>query len=167
MNERTANLLGAVAQLAVDRQLASIEEVSGLNATSAAALITINNAPEQRIDFLYKTLGRSQSATTRLVAKLEGQALVQRTDADDARAVSLILTKHGERTVAKILRARRQALTACLGYLNDAEQTDLDSLLAKMLACAVIDEQHAYQICRLCNEDECDTCPIEEALGEV
>ncbi len=92
MNERTANLLGAVSQLAVDRQVESIAKASGLNATSAAALVTIANAPEQRIDFLHKTLGRSQSATTRLATKLEAQGFIARTDAKDARAVALVLT---------------------------------------------------------------------------
>ncbi len=167
MNERTANLLGAVAQLAVDRQLAAIEEVSGLNATSAAALVTMANAPEQRIDFLHKTLSRSQPATTRLVAKLEAQGLVQRVGADDGRAVSLVLSKRGEQAVNAILASRHDALATCLDYLTGKEQAELDSLLAKVLAAAVIDEQHAYQICRLCSDEECDVCPIEAALEQA
>ena len=164
MNDRTANLLGALAQLAVDRQLASIEAASGINGTSAAALVTLANAPGEGIDFLYKTLGRSQSATTRLVAKLEAGSLLERVAGDDGRASPLVLTRQGELAVAEILDARHQALASCLSYLTADEQSDFDILLAKILASTVIDEQHAYQICRLCDGDECDICPVEEAL---
>ncbi len=164
MKQRTANLLGAVSQFAIDRQLAAIEGVSGLTASSAAALVTISNAPEQRIDFLHRTLGRSQSATTRLVAKLEAQGLVIRAEADDARAVALVLSAEGESLVRKLLASRHDALASFLDFLSAAEQIELDGLLAKMLACAVVDEQHAYQICRLCSADDCDACPMDDAL---
>lgn len=167
MNERTVNLLGAVAQLVSDRQLAAIERASDLSATSAAALVTISQAPEQSIDTLHKTLGRSQPATTRLVAKLESAGLLRRGLAEDSRAVALSPTVKGQRMVARILSARRHALRECLGYLTNSEQEELDGLLAKTLATAVVDEQHAYQICRLCDGDECDVCPVEDALEEA
>lgn len=164
MHGRTANLLGAVAQLAIDRQVEAIAAASGLNATSAAALVTIGHAPAQTIDFLHATLQRSQSATTRLVTKLQHKGFIDRGCAEDGRAVALNLTPAGKKLVARILTARHAALSGCLADLSDTEKTDIDGLLAKILANAVTDDSHAYQICRLCDGERCDVCPIEDAL---
>ncbi|GJM14608.1 MAG: MarR family transcriptional regulator [Pseudohongiella sp.] len=166
MIDRTANLLGAVAQLVSDRQAQAIDQAVGLNGSSAAALITIGNAPEQRIDFLYKVLGLSQSATTRMVAKLETQGLIKRAQTQDGRTVSLVLSAKGKRTVKTILEARDKALFNCLGYLTAAEQGEIDGLLAKLLAASVIDEHQAFQMCRFCNGDDCDPCPVEEVFEQ-
>lgn len=166
MNERTANLLGAVAQLVADRQAQSIETAVGLNGSAVAALITISNAPEQRIDFLHNVLGLSQPATTRMVAKLESQGLVRRAVTSDARTAALVISAKGNKAVATILEARGMALEKCLNYLTKSEQSDLDTLLAKLLASSVIDERHAYQICRFCHGEECDPCPVEEVFEE-
>ena len=155
-----------MAQLVLDRQLGAIEQHCGLNPTEAAALVTIYNVPGQPIDFLHRAVNRSHSATVRLISKLEAAGLVTRGDAEDGRAVSLELTGAGEKKVIELLEARGAALRRCLAYLTQKEERKLDELLAKMLAASVVDEQHAYQICRLCNGDECDVCPVEAALVE-
>lgn len=167
MQDRTANLLGAVAQLVIDRQVEAIAAESGLNTISAAALVTLGHAPSQNIDFLHETLKRSQPATTRLVNKLQSKGLIARSSAEDGRAVALTLTTTGEKMVTRILSVRRTALDSCLEYLNNAERVEIDALLAKILASSVVDDSHAYQICRLCDGEACDVCPVEDALDEV
>ena len=37
-------------------------------------------------------------------------------------------------------------------------------MLAKLHAAAVMSERHAYQMCRLCDGDACDVCPVEEVF---
>ena len=164
--DRTANLLGAAAQLVVDGQMVAIEDTTGLNPTEMAALITIINEPDQPIDFLHKAIKRSHSATVRLVAKLVDRQLITKIQsAQDGRGMALAATKSGEKLVASALRSRRSTLNGLLTFLSTDEQAMLDGLLAKLLAASVVDELNAYQICRYCDADACDVCPVEESFA--
>jgi DNA-binding MarR family transcriptional regulator len=164
--ERTLNLLGAAAQLCIDRQTDSILSLTGLNATAAAALVTVGHAPGESIDFLRQALSRSHSATVRLVADLEARGLFERLELDDARAVGLRLTARGERQLEKVHSARMDALGACLNGFSSSEMSRLDVLLGRLLGSNVAVEQDAYQVCRLCNGEACDPCPVEEAMSD-
>ncbi len=165
--ERALNLLGAAAQLCTDRQNSAISSLVGLNGTSAAALVTIGHAPGESIEFLRLALCRSHSATVRLVADLTSRGLVDRSELDDGRAVGLQLTASGERLVEKIHSARMDALSHCLKGLTSVEVNRLSALLGRLLESNVSDDGHAYQICRLCNGDACDPCPVEDAVSET
>lgn len=164
--ERTLNLLGAVAQLCIDRQTDAISVLTGLNATSAAALVTVGHASGESIDFLRLALCRSHSATVRLVADLTSRGLVDRLELDDGRAVGLRLTGKGKKVVEKIHAARMEALRNCLNDLSSDDISRLGTLLGRLLEVNVSDDRHAYQVCRLCNGDECDPCPVDDALGD-
>ncbi len=163
-NMRTTNLLGALAQLATDQQLKAIEEDCGLNPTEAAALVSIGVAPGQQIDFLQQAINRSHSASVRLVDKLAAQGLVVRDQATDGRAVALHLSAKGTKKSKEVLRARNRALEVFIQFLTSQEREALDSMLAKLLAASVMSERHAYQMCRLCDGDACDVCPVEETF---
>jgi DNA-binding MarR family transcriptional regulator len=162
---RTANLLGALSQTVVDGQIASIGSATGLGESAAAALVTIGHAPGESIDFLRRVLRRSHSSVVRLVAELERRGLARKGTGKDARAVTLELTAKGRRTTRELLAQRRRVLEQCLAELSAEEQRLIDRVLAKLLGALVEDEMNAFQICRLCDGETCDPCPIEETFA--
>jgi hypothetical protein len=50
--------------------------------------------------------------------------------------------------------------------LDADERSTLGELLEKMLRGVVRDHDHAYAICRLCEWERCDACPVEGELAE-
>jgi hypothetical protein len=92
-DERTANLLGALALTLTDSVGAALGDEVGVAGTDAAALITLHNYAEgESLDLLRSALGLSQPGMVRLVDRLERRGLLRRQRAKrDARAISLRL----------------------------------------------------------------------------
>jgi MarR family transcriptional regulator, negative regulator of the multidrug operon emrRAB len=168
-DDRTANLLGALALTLTDRAGAAVHGDAGLAGSDAAALVTLRNYAEgEPLDVLRGALGLSHPGTVRLVDRLAARGLVARGRSErDGRAVALRLTKAGRRAADAALAARAGPLGTALGALTASERATLDDLLAKMLAAGTTDRASARHICRLCDPEACghpERCPVTQAV---
>lgn len=155
------NVIAALGLLIADRQLRAVEQSTGLTGGAAAVLVLVGHAPGQSIDFLRRVLNRSHSAVVRMVGNLTGQGLLERGGTDDGRAVALRLTEHGRKVVSTALTERNRSVAGLLAVLTPREAGTLERLAGKLLASAVSDERSAFYICRLCDGDACNDCPVE------
>jgi DNA-binding MarR family transcriptional regulator len=165
IEERQANLLGALGLAIVDRlQLAGLTG-RGRTMSDTAALIHLRLRPGENIDFLAHVLAISHSAAVRLIDRLEAAGLVERRAALDARARALILTQAGEKAAVHALAARLAVLGDLLDLLSAAERQRLEPLLEKLLAGMAGDRWQARHLCRLCDFWTCDdpACPVDRA----
>ncbi|WP_119168344.1 MarR family winged helix-turn-helix transcriptional regulator [Algihabitans albus] len=167
-DERTANLLGALA-LALTDTLADVTSAQAERGAGApAALVLVSFYPGQSIDSLAQTLGLSHSATVRLADRLAGDGLLDRRSGADGRTTALHLTRKGQARANAILGERCRALSAALDPLSVKERAHFTRSLEKILGGLTRDRQHADHICRLCDERVCpaDGCPVECAAVE-
>jgi MarR family transcriptional repressor of emrRAB len=167
-DERTANLLGALALTLTDSVGAALDDEAGVTGTDAAALITLHNYAGESLDILRGVLGLSQPGMVRVVDRLERRGLLRRRRAErDARAIALELTPSGRRVAQAAARARGRAVHRALQALDAGEQRALAGLLEKMLAAETTGPVSARVICRLCDPDACghpQRCPVTQAL---
>ncbi len=161
--ERSLNLLGALALSIVDALNAVVTANTGGGETPAA-LVTLGAEPGLSINELRQILNLSHPGTVRLIDRLETQGLVERRSGTDGRTLALFLTEAGFERRQAILAERRQQLQVAVQSLSAAERKQLTKLLEKMLAAMTTDELRAYAICRLCEEEVCpgDRCPVEQ-----
>ncbi|MEO1144559.1 MAG: MarR family transcriptional regulator [Cyanobacteria bacterium J06638_22] len=163
-NERTLNLLGALALSLVDGLNAATEGASGFGGEAPAALVTLGVEPGLSIKALGQILRLSHPGTVRLVDRLEKQGWVERRHGTDGRTLALFLTEAGTERRLLILAERRQPLQRAIAPLTAADREQLTTLLETMLTALTTDEQEAFAICRLCEEEVCpgDRCPVEQ-----
>ena len=107
-DDRTANLLGALALTLSDRAGAAVHARAGVSGSDAAALVTLRNYAEgEPLDLLRRALALSHPAVVRLADRLQARGLVERhRSASDGRAVALRLTAAGRRAADAALGAR-------------------------------------------------------------
>ena len=164
--DRTANLLGAVALALTDAMQAASQQQAPEPGAAAAAIVLLRHDPGMTIERLRRSLGLSHPGAVRLVDRLEKAGAVERRDSPgDRRAVALYLTPEGERHVPAVLRMRLQAIGEALAILRPDERAALGELLEKMLRGLVRDLDHAYSVCRLCDNVACENCPVDAALA--
>jgi DNA-binding MarR family transcriptional regulator len=161
-DERTSNLLGALALTLADRIWTG---------SDAAALITLRNYAEgEPLDLLRRALALSHPGVVRLADRLERRGLVERRRSEqDRRAVALRLTPAGRRTADEALAARAHAVGAALATLDTSQRRALEGMLERMLAAHTTDSTASLVICRLCDPDVCghpDRCPVTQAARE-
>lgn len=160
-----ANKLGALLtelQDEIDADMAPFSD------SSAAALLTLLHWGKTPVTELAAVLRLSQPATTRLVAKLVEQGLVERVEAPGRLAPVRLSTKGRSR--ARSLQARRIArLEQAMAPLKSSDREQLDRMLSSILAGLVKNRRHARQICRLCDHDICDgpLCPVGSAARAI
>jgi DNA-binding MarR family transcriptional regulator len=162
-DERTANLLGALALTVADRIATG---------SDAAALITLRNYAEgEPLDLLRRALALSHPAVVRLADRLQERGLVERRRSErDGRAVALRLTPAGRRAADEALAARASAIDDVLAPLDATERRALEAMLERMLATATTDATASLVICRLCDPDVCGhpaRCPVTQAAREA
>jgi DNA-binding MarR family transcriptional regulator len=167
-DQRTANLLGALAVVLEDRVEAAVRDVGGLSAREAAALISLRNyAEHEPLGVLERALGLSQPGAVRLADRLAQHGLVQRRrDGPDRREVRLSLTLEGRASADAALRERTRALEALLAGLGHAGCRALEPLLEELLAAATASRADARSTCRLCDAVACGhpaRCPVTRA----
>ena len=164
--DRTANLLGALALALTDALKEETEARADHGAAAPAALVSIGIAPGGSIDALARTLGLSHSATVRLVDRLANHGLVDRRDGPDGRTSALHLTRRGGARRRAILDGRGEVLIRALRSLSPDQRAVLTGLLETLLGSLTRDRLHADHICRLCDEHVCpgETCPVECAV---
>jgi len=161
-----SNLFGAASLFVADEIALAVESETGLSSITVGALVSVAHAPGESIDFLATTLRRSHSTVVRLVGGLVEQGLMSRAAGVDARVVSLELTRTGKQMVRKALATRAQVLDGLLDKLDPGERDALESLSRKLIETNVEDEAHALWICRLCDGEACDPCPMVAVFGE-
>ena len=167
-SKREANLLGALSVAAADRIRARAETQAQNGGAAPAALVALTTFLDGcSIDELSAVVGLSQSATVRLVDRLEAQGLVSRRAAADGRAVAVRLLPTGRAAGSAILAARAEAVEELLVGLSAAERDTLAELMERLLAALVATGAHRGHICRLCDPDACGhwigKCPVTEA----
>ena len=167
-DERTANLLGALALTLADRVDAAVRDGTGVAGSDAAALVTLRNYAEGRpLELLRKALALSHPGVVRLADRLESRGLVERRRSDsDGRSVALHLTEAGRTAADEALTARGAAIAAALDVLDAKERRALESMLERMLCAETTDSVASLVICRMCDPDICghpDHCPVTQA----
>jgi DNA-binding MarR family transcriptional regulator len=166
MTAHTANLLGALALGLADAIQRVARNEASEGGPAGAALCAIAHEPGLSIEQLRRALGLSHPGAVRLIDRLAAEGVIERRAARDRRAVALELTPAGVRCVRKIIADRRRALQAALRVLSPRERRSLAPLLAKMLRAFPQSEAHALAICRFCEGEACDPCPVGEGLEE-
>ncbi|WP_153811007.1 MarR family winged helix-turn-helix transcriptional regulator [Paraglaciecola arctica] len=144
-----------------------ISELGGRSQSHEAALVAINNHPNETIDVLSKVLGLSHSGAVRLINTLEKENLVMRhKSARDARAIVLCTTNAGSERVQKILDSRERVTAQMLKSFDDRQKQDFLRLLKVAMSNLTQEQIEARRICRLCNEGVCrkSGCPVENSV---
>ena len=165
MSRRLENLLGALAVALSDAITSVVETTSGHAGAMGAALAVLAQEPGLSIEQLRVPLGRTQSATVRVVDQLAADGYAERRPGRDQRSVAVVLTPKGTEAAARALASREQALSDALGGLTPGERKALTTTLEKVLARITSDRAHADQICRLCDLAVCPepACPVDLA----
>ncbi len=167
-DERTAQLLGALALTLADRAGAAVQAQAGVSGSDAAALVTLRNYAEgEPLDLLRRALALSHPGVVRLADRLQARGLVERHRSDrDGRAVALALTEAGRRAADTALAARAEAIDAALRTLDVSQRRALAPMLERMLGAQTTDTTASLVICRMCDPDVCghpERCPVTQA----
>ena len=165
MSRRLENLLGALAVGLCDAITSAVETTTGHAGAMGAALATLAQEPGLGIEQLRVPLGRTQSATVRVVDRLVAEGYAERRPGHDQRSVAVFLTAKGAEAASRVLASREQALSDAASALTPGERKALTGALEKVLARITSDRAHADQICRLCDLAACpeSVCPVELA----
>ena len=159
------NVVGALALALADDIRRAADARAPEPGQAAAAINLVCIVPKIGIERLRRALGLSHPGTVRLVDRLVEDGMVVREIAPhDRRAVALSLTKLGENTARAIVEERQSGLTWALAALTPEELVNLGALAGKLLRHLVEGEDDAFAICRLCNHDFCDDCPVDVEL---
>jgi DNA-binding MarR family transcriptional regulator len=162
---RITNIVGALSLALSDDLLRAAEQKAPEAGLAAAAIALLRHVPGMTIEKLRHALGLSHPGAVRLIDRLEQEgSVVRRPSSADRRAVSLSLTRSGAHSAAAILSARESALTGALAGLTASERKTFGALAEKMLRTLLRGEDHAYVVCRLCDNDACIDCPVDEEL---
>jgi DNA-binding MarR family transcriptional regulator len=165
MSKRLENLLGALAVALSDAIGSAVETATGHAGAMGAALATLAQEPGLSIEQLRVPLGRTQSATVRVVDQLVAEGYAERRAGRDNRSVAVVLTGKGNQAAARVLGSREDALADALSVLAPGERKALTAALEKVLAAITTGRAHADHICRLCDLAVCPekVCPVELA----
>lgn len=168
-DDRTLNLLGALALSITDALNSVVEVKAGYGGEAPAALVTLGVDPGLSINALRQVLNLSHPGTVRLIDRLESQGLVERRSGSDGRTLALFLTEAGRDRRNAILAERRHPLQLALSALTQSDRQHLTILLEKMLTAMTTSEQRNFTICRLCEEEVCpaDRCPVEQKYRQL
>jgi len=151
-----------------DAITSAVETTTGHAGAMGAALATLAQEPGLGIEQLRVPLGRTQSATVRVVDQLVAEGYAERRPGQDQRSVAVFLTTKGDRTASRVLASREQLLADAMSPLTPGERKALTGALEKVLDRITSDRAHADLICRLCDLAACPerACPVElAALG--
>src|SRR6201997_4716130 len=132
MGKRLENLMGALAVGLSDSITSAVESASGHTGAMGAALATLAQEPGLSIERLRVPLGRTQSATVRLVDQLVADGYAERRPGRDQRSVAVVLTPKGTQAAGQVLATREQALTDAVCALTPGERKALTAALEKV-----------------------------------
>jgi DNA-binding MarR family transcriptional regulator len=158
-----ANRLGTLA-LGINEQIdRAIAHATGLGASDNAALVLLGASPGITMGGLERALGLSQSATVRLIDRLQEAGHVVRRPGRDKRELALYLSALGLDCRNRILDARLQVLEDLIGDLGKGERRMLLALLDRLLPELRAEPGGADHACRLCDIEMCRLrdCPLQ------
>ncbi|EFH83291.1 MarR family winged helix-turn-helix transcriptional regulator [Ktedonobacter racemifer] len=102
------------------------DQAFDLSFAQVATLITLETKGELSIKQIAEQLGRSLSATSRLIDQLVVQGLLsRREDKRDRRTKQVALTEHGRALIAQVEQRRADAQIAVMAYLSPEEQAQV------------------------------------------
>lgn len=163
IDNRLANLLGALATGISDRMRQAAAEQTALGGEAAAALIVLGHIEGLSVDQLGRVLKLSHPGTVRVVDRLVAAGLAERKSAlSDRRALALHLTPAGEAERSAVLAGRRAVISAVLGQLAPTDYPVLERLVEKMLVSLPHDAMSAMSVCRFCDQHACAACPMDQ-----
>src|SRR5262245_65778395 len=90
-----------------------------------AALAVLAQEPGLGIEQLRVPLGRTQSATVRVVDQLVAEGYAERRPGPDQRRVAVVLTAKGAKAAARVLASREHALSDAVAALTPGERKAL------------------------------------------
>jgi MarR family transcriptional repressor of emrRAB len=165
MSGRLENLLGALVVALSDSVSTEVTVAAGHPGAMGAALAILAQEPGLGIEQLRLPLGRTQSATVRVVDQLVAEGYAERRAGRDLRSVSVVLTDKGTATAARVLDSRHGVLRDAIAVLDADERQVLTAALEKVLAAITTDADQGDRICRLCDLAACPPrkCPVEIA----
>lgn len=164
--ERLLNLVGAMA-LTLSDEIVGRANALAPRDEPAAAIALIGRSPGVTIRALSVDLDLSHAATVRLVDRLALDEIVTRQkSAADGRAVELRLTPRGSEIYRAILQGRESRLSEALASISDEERDVLGRIAEKILVTMARDNVGTSRMCRLCDVEQCRTCPIDAVRCE-
>jgi DNA-binding MarR family transcriptional regulator len=165
---RAANLLGALALAVTDRICEADEQApEGIDASQAAALVTLAHYPGQSITAICATLGLTHSGAVRLANRLEAAGLANRASAGQGRTLAVTLTDQGRRAAMRVLAGRGASVRQLVAMLDPDDARALERIAGRLLAGITTDRASARRLCRLCDEPLCARapgCPVDQAV---
>src|SRR5215469_8092443 len=120
VSKRLENQMGALAVALSDSITSAAETATGHAGAMGAALATLAQEPGLSIEQLRVPLGRTQSATVRVVDQLVAEGYAERRPGRDNRSVAVFLTSKGNHAAARVLDSREQALSDAVSPLTPA-----------------------------------------------
>lgn len=161
------NVIGAMALALSDAVRVETQGQAPQN-IAAAAITLVGHAPGLSIQELSTGLEMSHPGAVRLVDRMMMDGLVTRgRSASDKRTTELSLTALGRSKEQAILASRARSLNTALMSLSGDEVASLSQIAKKLLKTLVHDEETALRVCRLCNGDDCEGCPVAASLEEA
>jgi DNA-binding MarR family transcriptional regulator len=163
MKKNTAeNQLGALCLALADAQTRAVTEAAGVNAKAGALMAVLGIHTDESIVDASLFLDLSHSATVRLVDQMVTKGILVRRPGVNKRSVRLSLTQKGRRLRRNVLDARQAVLEDALSPLTAEERKLTTKLLQRLLIHQVTSRTAADRICRLCDEEVCPNCPVEQ-----
>jgi len=164
-----ANRLGTLALGLNGRVDRAVENATGLGASDNAALVLLGATPGVTMGGLERALGLSQSATVRLIDRLQRAGHVVRRPGRDKRELALYLSALGLDARNRILDARLEALEDVTRDLAKDERRALLRLIDRLLPEIRADPGGADHACRLCDLEMCRLrdCPMRAPADGV
>ena len=152
MDDRDANLLGALATGIQDAVRGALLSESGMDGTAVAALLAVRERPGQPIAQLAAALSLTHSGAVRSVNRLTRRGLITRGRGQDGRSRGLVLTPAGRAMTDQVLAVRRRLLLGLLEDLPPDERACFAQATARLLARLPVSRIDAWRICRqLCS----------------
>jgi MarR family transcriptional repressor of emrRAB len=151
------NVIGAAGLLVGDLVRGAVEDATGAQGATAAALTALLGwADGRHVDALALGLRLSQSRTVRVVDTLERDGLVRRrSDPADRRRTLVDLTPAGRRLATQAVARRTGALEQVLASLTAEETAVLARVAEAVVLAGATDRHEARAICRMCDVDGC------------
>jgi DNA-binding MarR family transcriptional regulator len=167
VDDRDANLLGALATGIQDAVRDVLLGESGVDGTAVAALLAVRERPGQPIAQLATALSLTHSGAVRSVNRLTRRGLVARGRGQDGRSHGLVLTLAGRAMTDQVLAARRWLLLGLLEDLPPDERACFTRTAERLLAQLPVSRADAWRICRTCEHDVCQgpACPVGSAVS--
>jgi len=164
---KAENIIGALV-LTLSDVIHNETQIKAPKNISAAGLTLVGHIPGISIHELSKGLGMSHPGTVRLVDRMVADGLVTRERSQtDGRAVALSLTPAGKEREQMILSSRRIALGKVMSVLTSDEHEALAQISEKLITAIVTDGEYALRVCRLCDSNACNGCPLEAELSGI